>query len=69
MEYYFLIRSKARDVPWNWLNISKLGIIGALIIILAVDLAILLTNYNFLVYDVDVYTTIIKAITFVSILK
>lgn len=68
IEYYFLSHSKTRNVPWNWINITKLGITGALIVVLAAELTTIFqaVSNEQVVYDVDFYTPLIKALTIVS---
>lgn len=68
LEYYFLSHSKTRNVPWNWKNITKLGLTGSLIVVLAADLATIFqaVKNEQIVSDVDFYTPLIKAVTIVS---
>ncbi|XP_018568582.1 multidrug resistance-associated protein 1-like [Anoplophora glabripennis] len=64
-EVYYLIKSKRRDIPWNWLNISKLVVTGILSILCLSDLvnAFQSTNSDN-VYSVDIYSPLIKLFTF-----
>lgn len=68
IEAYYLLHSKTRDVPWSWINISKFGVTFAIIIVLAADLATIFqaTFSETIVYDVEFYTPVIKAVTIVS---
>lgn len=70
LEVYYISNSKKRDIRWNFLNITKLLSTVLLIVLSFADLA---TNFAhiksevFKVYDVDIYTPVIKVISFVSI--
>lgn len=68
VDIYFMTNSKKRNIPSNWINTSKLVMNGILLILVFVDL---LTSFNnsskVVIYDVDIYSPIIKAITLVSI--
>lgn len=56
-----------RNVPWGVLNISKLVLTGALILLTIVDLC-MAARYNSqgIIFRVDFYTPLIKIVTFVS---
>lgn len=68
---YFILNSKKRDIPWNFLNFSKLFLTCVLIILSFGDLV---TNIAYSeteeisVYNVDLYTPVIKILSFVSII-
>ncbi|VEN40411.1 unnamed protein product [Callosobruchus maculatus] len=71
LEVYYIISSKKRNVPWNWLNITKLTIILALIVLTLVDLVTAFksaASSDSVVYSVDIYSPLIKIFTFVSII-
>lgn len=56
-----------RNVPYGFLNISKLILTGGLIILSIIDIIIALVNNDSRdVYPVDYYTPAIKIATFVS---
>lgn len=56
-----------RNVPWGVLNISKLIITGALILLTIVDLCMAAShNKDENIFPVDFYTPAIKIVTFVS---
>lgn len=69
IEIYYLLSSKTRNVPWSWINVTKLGITGITIIVLAADLATIFqaTFNELVVYDVEFYTPVIKTVTIVRI--
>lgn len=56
-----------RNVPWSILNVSKLIITGALILLTIIDLC-MAASYNSRgnIYPVDYYTPLIKIVSFVS---
>lgn len=64
-EIYFILNSKKKSIPYNWLNISKFVIISALVLLNFIE--IIITYNSLLVQEVDFYLPIIKLITFVSI--
>nr|CAH7765033.1 unnamed protein product [Callosobruchus chinensis] len=67
LEVYYIINSKKRNVPWNWLNITKLTIILALIVLTLVDLVTAFksaASSDSVVYSVDIYSPLIKVFTF-----
>ncbi|XP_049833464.1 multidrug resistance-associated protein 1-like [Schistocerca gregaria] len=66
LETYYLLSSKTRNVPWNWLNATKLVITLALVILTIADLgnAFHLISLNENVYSVDIFVPIIKIMTF-----
>lgn len=56
-----------RNVPWGVLNVSKLILTGALILLTIVDLCMAASyNSNGYIYPVDFYTPVIKILSFVS---
>ncbi|KAJ8967485.1 hypothetical protein NQ314_002799 [Rhamnusium bicolor] len=67
LEVYYIINSKRRNIPWNWLNISKLVITGAISILTISDLVNSLkstVSNDVVVYSVDIYTPVIKLFSF-----
>ncbi|XP_050432447.1 multidrug resistance-associated protein 1 isoform X1 [Adelges cooleyi] len=66
LEVYYLVSSKFRDIPWNWLNISKL--IGAILlcILTIADIVYAVIQYTSdqPTYSVDFYTPLVKLVTF-----
>ncbi|XP_034253299.1 multidrug resistance-associated protein 1-like isoform X3 [Thrips palmi] len=66
LEAYYIVRSKNRDVPWNWLNISKLAITALLVALSIGDMgnAAHRSGNGLEVYSVDFYTPLIKIATF-----
>lgn len=56
-----------RNVPYGFLNVTKLLLTAVLIILSIVDLGFVLANTDHQnVFEVDYYTTAIKIVTFVS---
>lgn len=71
LEVYYILSSKKRDIPWNFLNVSKLVVTSLLILLSFSDLIINIAyseSDQFSVYNVDIYTPIIKLFSFVSII-
>lgn len=71
LEVYYILSSKKRDIPWNWLNVSKLLITVILIVLSFSDIVASIAyseSGEFNIYNVDIYTPIIKILSFVSII-
>lgn len=66
LDVFYIINSKKRDIPWNWLNISKLFFTCCLLVLTVVDLGTGL-NKDEETYNVEIYTPVLKIFTFVSI--
>lgn len=70
LELYYILSSKMRDVPWSWLNISKLFVTFIIIVLTITDLATAIkykgTDETTEVHNVDIYMPVIKILTFVS---
>ncbi|KAL5238885.1 hypothetical protein ACI65C_006295 [Semiaphis heraclei] len=66
LEVYYLAHSRYRDIPWNWLNLSKLGVAAILSLLTIIDIAYAITQYSsgMPIYSVDFYTPLVKFITF-----
>uniref|UniRef100_A0AAG5CWY7 ABC-type glutathione-S-conjugate transporter n=1 Tax=Anopheles atroparvus TaxID=41427 RepID=A0AAG5CWY7_ANOAO len=66
LELYYLRRSPNKDVPWSFWNVSKLTLIGLLIVLTVVDLVKAITTDDFVGsgYPVYYYTPAIKLATF-----
>lgn len=68
MEFSYALHSKERNIPWNYLNISKIFITFLLMVLTLVDLGFSVhKSSNDVVPDVEYYSPIIKIITFVRI--
>lgn len=71
LEVYYILSSKKRNIPWNFLNVSKI-IVTTLLILLSFSDLVTNVAYSesetFDVYNVDIYTPVIKLLSFVSIL-
>ena len=69
LEIFYIKNSITRNVPYGFVNASKLILLIALIFLSVIDLAIALAkNENKAVYPVSYYTPTIKIGTFVSAL-
>lgn len=67
LELVYIRSSFNRNIPYGFLNVSKLLLTGALIILTIVDLIVAIVNNDDQpVYAVDYYTPAIKIATFVS---
>lgn len=56
-----------RNIPWNFLNVTKLTLIVALLILTAVDFIKAITKQGDPdLYPVDIWSPVIKFVTFVS---
>lgn len=67
LEIFYIKNSINRNVPYGFLNVTKLILTGALIVLSFVDLVIvILNNEERDVFPVDYYTPAIKIATFVS---
>ncbi|KAI7815048.1 ABC subfamily C member [Rhyzopertha dominica] len=67
LEVYYILSSKHRDIPWNWLNVLKLVLTLALIILSFSDLVTSLAyseGDDFTIYNVHIYTPVIKILSF-----
>ncbi|KAF5296657.1 hypothetical protein FQR65_LT10197 [Abscondita terminalis] len=67
LEVGYIIRSRNKNIPWNFLNIAKLVITIFLIILSIIDLSIAIKyskNEEYSVHGVDIYTPAIKMLTF-----
>lgn len=67
LEIFYIKKSFNRNVPYGFLNVSKLLLTGCLILLSIVDLVVaIIDNENGDIYPVDYYTPAIKIATFVS---
>ncbi|KAK4875040.1 hypothetical protein RN001_011462 [Aquatica leii] len=67
LEIFYVINSKNKNIPWNFLNIAKLLVTVFLIILSIVDLSIAIKHSDseeYSVHGVDIYTPVIKILTF-----
>ncbi|XP_035783639.1 multidrug resistance-associated protein 1-like [Anopheles albimanus] len=64
LELYYMRRSPNKDIPWSFVNVSKLGLIGLLIVLTIVDLANAISTDG-VSAPVYYYTPAIKIATFV----
>lgn len=68
MEIYYIRNSKDRNIPWGFLNVSKLTVNLGLVLLAAVDLIMAITKDDAAIYSVHLYTPAVKIATFVSII-
>lgn len=67
LDLFYIKNAMNRNIPWGVLNVSKLIITGALILLTVVDLCMAAShNSDGNIYPVDFYTPAIKIVTFVS---
>ncbi|XP_021917145.1 multidrug resistance-associated protein 1 isoform X2 [Zootermopsis nevadensis] len=66
LETYYILHSKTRNIPWNWLNITKLVLTVVLVILATADLgrSVHLSANGESVSSADFYSPIIKIATF-----
>lgn len=69
IEVYYLLNSRRENIPWNWLNISKLGLTCLVIVVIVGELFFVITAVfsGIEVRDVDFLTPLTKGLTIVSI--
>lgn len=69
VEIYNFLSSKQKNIPWNWLNITKLLVTTILIILLAGELLITfgVSDDRKAVYDINFFASLIKFLTVVSL--
>lgn len=69
LDLFYIKKAMNRNIPWGVLNVSKLVLTGALILLTVIDLCMAASyNSNGNIYPVDFYTPAIKIATFVSVL-
>lgn len=67
LDLFYIKKAMNRNIPWGVLNVSKLMITGALILLTIVDLCMAAShNSDGNIYRVDFYTPVIKIVSFVS---
>ncbi|CAH1986538.1 unnamed protein product [Acanthoscelides obtectus] len=67
LDVYFILNSKNRDIPWNWRNLAKIVLTGALVIVTLTDIVTTFTwasCNDSTVYSVDVISPLVKLFTF-----
>nr|CAD7457915.1 unnamed protein product [Timema tahoe] len=66
LETYYILHSKTKNVPWNWLNISKIILTALLIVLSIADVGLVASRHSneFETFSVDYYTPIIRMVTF-----
>lgn len=67
LEIFYIKNSINRNIPYGFLNVSKLLLTGVIIVLSIVDLAVAILNSDDrALFPVDYYTPVIKIATFVS---
>lgn len=66
MEIFYIRGSKNRDIPWGFLNVSKVVINIALIVLSSADAIMAIVTDDKSIYAVHLYSPVIKIATFVS---
>lgn len=67
LEIIYIKHSMSRNIPWGLLNVSKLALTTALILLTAIDLCVAISQRNGIILrPVDYCTPLIKLTTFVS---
>lgn len=70
LDIFYIKNSINRDIPRSYLNVTKLILTAALIVLSFIDLCVVIAKQsNRDVYPVDYYTPAIKIATFVSSMK
>ncbi|KAF7277950.1 hypothetical protein GWI33_009066 [Rhynchophorus ferrugineus] len=65
LEVYYIIKSKKKDIPWNWFNVLKLGITSVVSLLMLSDFATnLRKSSSEFVPSVDIYTPVFKLLSF-----
>ncbi|KAJ8721588.1 hypothetical protein PYW07_002363 [Mythimna separata] len=67
LDTYYILNSKERNIPWNFLNISKLFVTCLLIVLKFVDLGVTVhtsSQGETEVFSADYYSPIVKILTF-----
>ncbi|CAH0555483.1 unnamed protein product [Brassicogethes aeneus] len=67
LEVYYITNSKKRNIPWNFLNVSKLVVTAALCVLTLTDLVTTykkFSNSEEPVPNVDIYTPVVKILSF-----
>lgn len=66
---FYILNSKKRDIPWSFINIFKLFFNCVLIVLCISDFGVAIHRISKEeeVFNVDIYTPLIKFLTFVSI--
>lgn len=70
-DFYYLTASLDRDIPWNKLNVIKLIVNLLLLLLTAGDIvaALVKGTESALIHPVDIWTPVIKFVTFVRSLR
>nr|CAH7713756.1 unnamed protein product [Callosobruchus chinensis] len=67
LDIYFILKSKNRDIPWNWRNLTKIALTSGLVIVALADIVSAFTWASCngsAVYSVDMYSPMLKTFTF-----
>lgn len=68
-EAFRIATSRYRDIPWNWLNITKICITFALMVLSWIDLG-MVVNYHDQegVFDVQIVVAVLNAVAYITIM-
>ncbi|XP_038107556.1 multidrug resistance-associated protein 1-like [Culex quinquefasciatus] len=68
-EAYRIATSRYRDIPWNWLNITKIVITCALMVLSWIDLG-MVVNYHDQngVFDVQIVVAVLNAVAYIVVM-
>lgn len=67
LDIFYIKKAMNRNVPWSVLNVSKLIVTAALILLTILDLCMAASrNSEGVIFPVDYYTPVIKIVSFVS---
>lgn len=65
-DLYFATINKYSNIPWNWLNVSRLILSLCLAVLMVADVIVASTWSSSDLYDVHIVTPAVKLLTFVS---
>ena len=71
VDVYLRTKSRYSDIPWSFLNVSKFLVIATIILWTFIDMSMILylqQDYQEVIYDVQIISASVKAVTFVSCL-
>ncbi|XP_062705317.1 multidrug resistance-associated protein 1-like [Aedes albopictus] len=68
-EVYGIATSRYRDIPWNWLNISKIVITFMLMVMSWIDLGMVVNYHNQEdVFDVQILVAVFNAVAYITVI-
>lgn len=74
LDIFYMRSAMNRNIPWGWLNTTKLIVTAVLMLISLIDMIVVTVRHNDAelysgVHPVDFWTPTIKAVTFVSVYR